>query len=57
MNPELTQTLCDIIDTQNELIRRLIELLGQFQAVDDYERELEQRQEEYAAAIGIKEGR
>jgi len=57
MNPELTQTLCDIIDTQNELIRRLIELLGQFQAVDDYERELEQRQEEYAAAIGMKEGR
>lgn len=57
MNPEPTQTLCDIIDTQNELIRRLIELLGQFQAVDDYERELEQRQEEYAAAIGMKEGR
>ena len=57
MNPELTQTLCDIIDTQNELIRRLIELLGQFQAVDYYESELEQRQEEYAAAIGIKEGR
>lgn len=57
MNPELTQTLCDIIDTQNELIRRLIELLGQFRAVDDYERELEQRQEEYAAAIGMKEGR
>lgn len=57
MNPELTQALCDIIDTQNELIRRLIELLGQFQAVDDYERELEQRQEEYAAAIGMKEGR
>ena len=57
MNPELTQTLCDIIDTQNELIRRLIELLGQFQAVDDYERELERRQEEYAAAIEMKEGR
>ena len=56
MNPELTQTLCDIIDTQNKLIRRLIELLGQFQAVDDYERGLEQRQQEYAAVIGA-EGR
>lgn len=57
MNPELTQALCDIIDTQNRMIQQLIDLLGQHQSVEDYEREKKQRQQEYAAAIGTKEGR
>lgn len=57
MNPELTQALCDIIDTQNRMIQQLIDLLGQHQSVEDYEREMKQRQQEYAAAIGTKEGR
>jgi len=57
MNPELTQALCDIINTQNRMIQQLIDLLGQHQSVEDYEREMKQRQQEYAAAIGTKEGR
>ena len=57
MNPELTQALCNIIDTQNRMIQQLIDLLGQHQSVEDYEREMKQRQQEYAAAIGTKEGR
>jgi mannitol/fructose-specific phosphotransferase system IIA component (Ntr-type) len=57
MNPELTQALCDIIDTQNRMIQQLIDLLGQYQSVEDYEKEMKQRQQEYAAAIGTKEGR
>lgn len=54
MNAEQAQVLCDIIDTQNKLIRQLLELLGQYQAVDEYEKEIERQQQEYAA---LTEGR
>ena len=56
MTPELLQHLCDIIDAQSDMIRQLIDLLAQHQAVEDYEREMEQREKEYAAVLGGREG-
>ena len=40
MTPELFQALCDIIDAQSQIIRQLLDLLAQHQAVDEYEREI-----------------
>jgi len=56
MTPELLQHLCDIIDAQSDMIRQLIDLLAQHQAVEDYEREMEQREKEYVAVLGGREG-
>ena len=56
MTPELLQHLCDIIDAQSDMIRQLIDLIAQHQAVEDYEREMEQREKEYAAVLGGREG-
>lgn len=56
MTPELLQSLCDIIDAQSQMIRQPIDLLGQHQAVEEYEREMEQREKEYAAVVGGREG-
>ena len=57
MTPELFQALCDIIDAQSQMIRQLLDLLCQHQAVEDYEREMEQRGKEYAALIRGQGGR
>ena len=57
MTPELFQALCDIIDAQSQIIRQLLDLLAQHQAVDEYEREIEQRGREYAALIRGQGGR
>ena len=57
MTPELFQSLCDIVDTQNKIIRQLLDLLAQPQAVDEYEREVEQQGKEYAALISGQGGR
>ena len=56
MNPELLQSLCDIIDAQSKMIRQLLDLLAQHQAVEDYEKEMEQREKEYAALLCGQEG-
>lgn len=56
MTPEILQSLCDIIDVQSQTIRQLINILAQHQAVDEYERELEQRDKEYTALLCGQEG-
>lgn len=56
MTPELFQGLCDIIDAQSRTIRQLLDLLAQHQAVDEYERTIEQREQEYAALLCGREG-
>jgi len=57
MTPEIAQALCDIIDAQSNMIRQLIDLLAQHQAVEEYEAELKQREQEYAAVVSGQEGR
>lgn len=56
MTPELFQDLCDIIDAQSQMIRQLLDLLAQHQAVDEYERATEKREQEYAALLCGQEG-
>ena len=57
MNSEIFQSLCNIIESQNSLLRRLLDLLAQHQAEDEYEAELELQDNEYAALIGDNGGR
>jgi len=57
MTPQIAQGLCDIIDAQSQMIRQLIDQLAQHQAVEEYEAELKQREQEYAAVLGGPEGR
>lgn len=57
MTSELLQDLCDIIETQNRMIRQLIDLLAQHQTVAEYEREMERQEREYAAVVSGQEGR
>lgn len=57
MNSEIFQSLCNIIESQNSLLRRLLDLLAQHQAVDEYEAEMELQDKEYAALIGDNGGR
>lgn len=57
MAPNLVEALCDIIDKQNDMIRQLVGLLAQHQEVDEYEKELRQREQEYAALVSGEEGR
>ena len=56
MTPEFMQSLCDIIDAQSQMIRQLLDLLAQHQAVDEYERATVQREKEYAALLCGQEG-
>ena len=57
MPPQVIEALCDIIEAQNDMIRQLVTLLAQHQAVEDYERELAEREKEYAAIVAGQEGR
>lgn len=57
MTPNLVEALCDIIDAQTDMIRQLVSLLAQHQEVEEYERELRQREQEYAALVSGNEGR
>ena len=57
MNSEIFQSLCNIIEAQDSLLRRLLDLLAQHQAVDEYEAELELQDKEYATLIDDDGGR
>lgn len=57
MNSEIFQSLCSIIEAQDGLLRRLLDLLAQHQAVDEYEAELELQDKEYATLIDDDGGR
>lgn len=57
MTPSLVEALCGIIDAQNDMIRQLVNLLAQHQEVEEYEKELAEREREYAAIVSGEEGR
>ena len=57
MTPSLVEALCGIIVAMSDMIRQLVSLLAQHQEVEEYERELAEREKEYAAIVSGEEGR
>ena len=57
MTPYIVESLCGIIDAQTDMIRQLVNLLAQHQEVEEYEKELAEREREYAAIVSGQEGR